>query len=105
MCAKAAATAVYARFTLKTPSFSVVDDDGFYHCFGCGVHGDAISFRETEAGMEALNGWPKWLAWLYLAARKILRRHGDAKLLWIFLKNRRFLRHHAPRGYEMQHAI
>ena len=25
----------------KTPSFSVVDDDGFYHCFGCGVHGDA----------------------------------------------------------------
>ncbi|MFL2845793.1 MAG: DNA primase [Candidatus Puniceispirillaceae bacterium] len=36
----------------KTPSFSVVDDDGFYHCFGCGVHGDAISFlRETE-GLE-----------------------------------------------------
>ena len=33
----------------KTPSFSVVDADGFYHCFGCGVHGDAISFlRETE---------------------------------------------------------
>ena len=33
----------------KTPSFSVVDDDGFYHCFGCGVHGDAISFlRETD---------------------------------------------------------
>ena len=38
--------------TEKTPSFSVVDDDGFYHCFGCGVHGDAISFlRETE-GLE-----------------------------------------------------
>ena len=36
----------------KTPSFSVVDDDGFYHCFGCGAHGDAISFlRETE-GLE-----------------------------------------------------
>ena len=33
----------------KTPSFSVVDDDGFYHCFGCGAHGDAISFlRETD---------------------------------------------------------
>ena len=38
----------------KTPSFSVVDDDGFYHCFGCGAHGDAISFlRETE-GLEFL---------------------------------------------------
>ena len=36
----------------KTPSFSVVNGDGFYHCFGCGVHGDAISFlRETE-GLE-----------------------------------------------------
>ncbi len=41
----------------KTPSFSVVDDDGFYHCFGCGVHGDAISFlRETDglSFMEAV---------------------------------------------------
>jgi DNA primase len=33
----------------KTPSFSVVDDEAFYHCFGCGAHGDAISFlRETD---------------------------------------------------------
>lgn len=33
----------------KTPSFSVRPDKGFYHCFGCGAHGDAISFvREFE---------------------------------------------------------
>jgi len=33
----------------KTPSFSVSPDRGTYHCFGCGVGGDAISFvRETE---------------------------------------------------------
>ena len=33
----------------KTPSFTVNDEKGFYHCFGCGVHGDAISFiMETE---------------------------------------------------------
>jgi len=33
----------------KTPSFTVNDDKGFYHCFGCGAHGDAISFvMETE---------------------------------------------------------
>ncbi|MDC0648923.1 DNA primase [Alphaproteobacteria bacterium] len=36
----------------KTPSFSVVDDDGFYHCFGCGVHGDAISFLREVDGLE-----------------------------------------------------
>jgi DNA primase len=36
----------------KTPSFSVVDDDGFYHCFGCGVHGDAISFLREMDGLD-----------------------------------------------------
>ena len=28
----------------KTPSFNVVEDKGFYHCFGCGAHGDVIGF-------------------------------------------------------------
>src|SRR5258708_37964467 len=28
----------------KTPSFYVVDDKNFFHCFGCGAHGDAIGF-------------------------------------------------------------
>jgi DNA primase len=35
--------------TEKTPSFSVVEDKDFYHCFGCGAHGDAIGFvMQTE---------------------------------------------------------
>ena len=29
----------------KTPSFTVNDDKGFYHCFGCGAHGDVIGFE------------------------------------------------------------
>jgi DNA primase len=33
----------------KTPSFYVNDEKAFYHCFGCGAHGDAIRFL-TEAG-------------------------------------------------------
>src|SRR5690606_5124077 len=28
----------------KTPSFTVVPDKQFYHCFGCGAHGTAIGF-------------------------------------------------------------
>ena len=28
----------------KSPSFTLNDEKGFFHCFGCGVHGDAITF-------------------------------------------------------------
>jgi len=28
----------------KTPSFSVSEEKGFFHCFGCGAHGDIIGF-------------------------------------------------------------
>lgn len=28
----------------KTPSFTVSEDKGFFHCFGCGAHGDVIGF-------------------------------------------------------------
>jgi DNA primase len=28
----------------KSPSFAVVEEKGFFHCFGCGAHGDAIGF-------------------------------------------------------------
>ena len=35
----------------KTPSFTVNDDKGFYHCFGCGAHGDAIRFLTDHRGM------------------------------------------------------
>ena len=28
----------------KSPSFTVNEDKGFFHCFGCGAHGDVITF-------------------------------------------------------------
>jgi DNA primase len=36
----------------KTPSFTVNDDKGFYHCFGCGAHGDAIRFLTDARGLS-----------------------------------------------------
>ena len=39
----------------KTPSFTVNDDKGFYHCFGCGAHGDAIRFLTDARGMQFLD--------------------------------------------------
>ena len=35
----------------KSPSFSVSPTKQFYHCFGCGVHGTAISFLMEYNGM------------------------------------------------------
>ena len=28
----------------KTPSFTVSEEKGFFHCFGCGAHGDVVGF-------------------------------------------------------------
>jgi DNA primase len=39
----------------KTPSFTVNDDKGFYHCFGCGAHGDAIRFLTEQRGLPFMD--------------------------------------------------
>ena len=42
----------------KTPSFTVSPSKQFYHCFGCGEHGSAISFLIEYDGLsfiEAVN--------------------------------------------------
>ena len=36
----------------KTPSFTVVPDKQFFHCFGCGAHGTAVGFLMDYANME-----------------------------------------------------
>jgi len=39
----------------KSPSFTVNDDKGFYHCFGCGAHGDAIRWLTDQRGLEFMD--------------------------------------------------
>ena len=36
----------------KSPSFTVSQDKQFYHCFGCGAHGNAISFMMAFEQLE-----------------------------------------------------
>lgn len=36
----------------KTPSFTINDEKGFFHCFGCGAHGDAIGFIKDFEGVS-----------------------------------------------------
>ena len=35
----------------KTPSFTVSPAKQFYHCFGCGAHGNAIGFLMSYSGL------------------------------------------------------
>jgi DNA primase len=39
----------------KTPSFYVNDEKGFWHCFGCGVHGDAIRWLTDARGLPFMD--------------------------------------------------
>jgi DNA primase len=36
----------------KTPSFSIDDDRGLYHCFGCGVSGDHFNFIQENQNLN-----------------------------------------------------
>jgi DNA primase len=36
----------------KTPSFYVVEDKDFFHCFGCGAHGDAVGYLMRAENLD-----------------------------------------------------
>ena len=39
----------------KSPSFTVNDQKGFYHCFGCGAHGDVIRWMTDQRGLAFMD--------------------------------------------------
>jgi DNA primase len=39
----------------KSPSFTVSDEKGFYHCFGCGAHGDVIRWMTDQRGLAFMD--------------------------------------------------
>jgi DNA primase len=43
----------------KTPSFYVVEDKSFFHCFGCGAHGDAIGFVMRTENLDFIEAVEK----------------------------------------------
>jgi len=43
----------------KTPSFTVNEVKGFYHCFGCGAHGDIIKFEMEANGLTFIEAVEK----------------------------------------------
>lgn len=43
----------------KTPSFTVNEAKGFYHCFGCGAHGDILKFEMDANGLPFMDAIQK----------------------------------------------
>tara|TARA_B100001248_G_scaffold72066_1_gene51071 strand:+ start:63 stop:1745 length:1683 start_codon:yes stop_codon:yes gene_type:complete len=43
----------------KTPSFNVSSSKQFYHCFGCGAHGDAIKFLQEHDNLTFIEALTK----------------------------------------------
>lgn len=43
----------------KTPSFTVNEAKGFYHCFGCGAHGDIVKFEMEANGLPFMDALTK----------------------------------------------
>ena len=43
----------------KTPSFTVNEAKGFYHCFGCAAHGDIIKFEMEANGLPFMDALQK----------------------------------------------
>ena len=43
----------------KTPSFYVVEDKSFFHCFGCGAHGDVVGFAMRADNLDFIEAVEK----------------------------------------------
>ena len=73
----------------KTPSFYVNDEKAFYHCFGCGAHGDAIGFEMrlpqnwNQRFLHQVNGGDDGKIVPALGAREVV---GDAKIAALGLR-------------------
>src|SRR5258708_30516410 len=66
----------------KTPSFTVSPSKQFYHCFGCGAHGNAIGFLMEYSGLaypEAIRALAETVGMPVLETRSGAPRPGSAQ--------------------------
>ena len=66
----------------KTPSFTVSPSKQFYHCFGCGAHGNAIGFLMEYSGLaypEAIRALAETVGMPVPETRSVAPRPGAAE--------------------------
>jgi DNA primase len=68
----------------RSPSFQVVANKGFYHCFGCGKHGDAFAWLMEREGMT----FPEALEQLARAAGVDLPERRERPIAEVDLETR-----------------
>ncbi len=61
----------------KTPSFSVSQEKQFYHCFGCGAHGNAIDFLMEYERLEFVEAIEELASFLGLDVPREQRQGGS----------------------------
>ncbi|EGR1120211.1 TPA: DNA primase [Vibrio parahaemolyticus] len=63
----------------KTPSFSVSQEKQFYHCFGCGAHGNAIDFMMEFERLEFVEAIEELASYLGLDVPREQRSGGNGQ--------------------------
>ena len=63
----------------KSPSFSVSPEKGFYHCFGCGKSGDAISFLQEHDHLDFVAAVEQLAAKANITLRYDDRAQGEGR--------------------------
>ena len=61
----------------KTPSFTINESKGFYHCFGCGAHGNAIGFLMEKEGLPFMDAVKKLAARVGLTVPAFSKEHQE----------------------------
>jgi DNA primase len=61
----------------KTPSFCVVEDKSFFHCFGCGAHGDVIGFAMRADNLDFIEAVEKLAGEAGLAVPQATRQERE----------------------------
>lgn len=74
----------------KTPSFTINDQKGFYHCFGCGAHGDVLGFTMQYDNLDFIDAVEKLAAEAGLEVPKSspqeVKRHREEKDHYAYLE-------------------
>ena len=62
----------------KTPSFTINESKGFYHCFGCGAHGDIVKFLMEKDGLPFIDAVKKLAARVGMTLPPLSKEHQEA---------------------------